>query len=54
MNVIFLDFDGVLDTIHHSSNEDVENKIKILSDFIVSSSITSFIEASITTLQSNS
>ena len=32
MNVIFLDFDGVLDTIHHSSNEDVENKIKILSD----------------------
>ncbi len=32
MNVIFLDFDGVLDTIHYSSEEDVENKIKILSD----------------------
>ena len=32
MNVIFLDFDGVLDTIHASSNEDVERRIKILSD----------------------
>ena len=31
-NVIFLDFDGVLVTIHASSNEDIENKIKILSD----------------------
>jgi len=32
MNVIFLDFDGVLDTIHYSSNEDIENKISILAD----------------------
>lgn len=32
MNVIFLDFDGVLDTIHYSSREDVERKIKILGD----------------------
>ena len=32
MNVIFLDFDGVLDTISYNSNEDIENKIKILSD----------------------
>ena len=32
MNVIFLDFDGVLNTIHYSSNEDVEKRIKILSD----------------------
>ena len=31
MNVIFLDFDGVLDTIHRSSNEDVLEKVKILS-----------------------
>ena len=32
MNVIFLDFDGVLDTIHFKSNEDVERRIKILAD----------------------
>lgn len=32
MNVIFLDFDGVLDTIHYSSDEDIERRIKILSD----------------------
>ena len=32
MNVIFLDFDGVLDTIHHSSHEDIEKKVKILSN----------------------
>ena len=29
MNVIFLDFDGVLDTIHYNSDEDIENKIMI-------------------------
>ena len=32
MNVIFLDFDGVIDTFHYTSNEDVEKKIKILSE----------------------
>lgn len=32
MNVIFLDFDGVLDTIHYNSYDDVERKVKILSD----------------------
>jgi len=32
MNVIFLDFDGVLDTIHYKSNEDVEKRIAILAD----------------------
>ena len=32
MNVIFLDFDGTLDTFHYHSEEDIENKIKILSD----------------------
>ena len=32
MNVIFLDFDGVLNTYHYHSNEDIENKVKILAD----------------------
>ena len=32
MNVIFLDFDGVLDTIHYSRDEDVEKRVKILAD----------------------
>ena len=32
MNVIFLDFDGVLDTYHYKSKKDIERRIKILSD----------------------
>ena len=32
INVIFLDFDGVLDTNYYQSNEQVEEKIKILAD----------------------
>ena len=32
MNVIFLDFDGVLDTNYYRSNEQIEEKIKILAD----------------------
>jgi hypothetical protein len=32
MNVIFLDVDGVLDTYKYRSHDDVESKIKILSD----------------------
>lgn len=32
MNVIFLDFDGVLETLHYKSDEDVEKRVKILSD----------------------
>ena len=32
MNVIFLDFDGVLDTIHYKSLYDIERRIKILGD----------------------
>lgn len=32
MNVIFLDFDGVINTIHYKTDDDVEEKIKILSD----------------------
>ena len=32
MNVIFLDFDGVIDTAHFNSLEDIEERIKILGD----------------------
>ena len=32
MNVIFLDFDGVIDTNYYRSDEQMEEKIKILSD----------------------
>ena len=32
MNVIFLDFEGVLDTYHYNSIEDIERRIKILAD----------------------
>ena len=32
MNVIFLDFDGVIDTSYYRSDEQMEGKIKILSD----------------------
>ena len=32
MNVIFLDFDGVIDTIHLKSNEEVEKKIALLAE----------------------
>lgn len=32
MNVIFLDFDGVLDTIHCNTNEDIENKVRLLAN----------------------
>lgn len=32
MNVIFLDFDGVLDTIHYNGMDDIERRIKILAD----------------------
>lgn len=32
MNVIFLDFDGVLDTLHYNSYDDVERRVAILSN----------------------
>ena len=32
MNVIFLDFDGVLETIHYDSLDDVEKRIKTLAE----------------------
>ncbi len=32
MNVIFTNFDGTLNTVHHSSNNDIEKRIILLSD----------------------
>ncbi len=32
MNVIFLDFEGVLNTYHYNSIEDIERRIKLLAD----------------------
>ena len=32
MNVIFLDFDGVIDTIHYNTYKDVERRIMVLAD----------------------
>ena len=32
MNVIFLDFDGVLNTVHRSSDSDIEKRIKLLGE----------------------
>ena len=47
MNVIFLDFDGVIDTIHCSSEEDIERRIKILSDICKEYNCKVVIEASL-------
>ena len=46
MNVIFLDFDGVLDTIHYNSTKDMEKRIKILSDICKEYNCKVVIEAS--------
>ena len=46
MNVIFLDFDGVLDTIHYTSMEDIERKIIILADICKEFNCKVVIEAS--------
>lgn len=46
MNVIFLDFDGVLTTVHKSSNQDIEKRIKILSDICKECNCKVVIEAS--------
>ena len=46
MNVIFLDFDGVLDTYHFNSLEDIEKRIKILSDICMEYDCKIVIEAS--------
>ena len=32
MNVIFLDFDGVLNTAHYESDSDLEARIAVLAD----------------------
>lgn len=46
MNVIFLDFDGVLDTHHYKTDEDIEEKIKILSEICKEYNCKVVIEAS--------
>ena len=46
MNVIFLDFDGVLNTIHYSSDKDVERRIRILADICKEYNCKIVIEAS--------
>lgn len=46
MNVIFLDFDGVLDTIHYNSYEDIEKRIIILADICKEYNCKVVIEAS--------
>ena len=46
MNVIFLDFDGVLDTFHYNSTEDMERRIKILAEICKEYNCKVVIEAS--------
>ena len=46
MNVIFLDFDGVLDTKHYNSYEDIEKRIKLLSEICKENDSKVVIEAS--------
>lgn len=46
MNVIFIDFDGTLSTIHYNSMEDIEKRIKILADICNSYNCKVVIEAS--------
>lgn len=46
MNVIFLDFDGVLNTYHLSSDEDIEKRIKLLSKIVKKYDCKIVIEAS--------
>ena len=47
MNVIFLDFDGVLNTIHYSSDSDIEKRIVILSEICKEYDCKIVIEASL-------
>ena len=46
MNVIFLDFDGVLDTIYYKENNQIEEKIKLLADICHTYNAKVVIEAS--------
>ena len=45
MNVIFLDFDGVLDTYHYNSLEDIERRIKVLANICSENNCKVVIEA---------
>lgn len=46
MNVIFLDFDGVLNTVHHGLIKDIEERIKLLGVFCEELNCKVVIEAS--------
>lgn len=46
MNVIFLDFDEVLNTFHYNSLEDIEKRIRILADICKDFNCKVVIEAS--------
>ncbi|MBQ9024615.1 MAG: hypothetical protein IJ105_05265 [Bacilli bacterium] len=47
MNVIFLDFDGVINTVHNNTKEDIEKRISILSDICKENDCSIVIEASV-------
>ena len=57
MNIIFLDFDGVINTYHNNSKDDIEKRIKTLSDIckkynckvVISSSIKEEIDEDMST-----
>lgn len=49
MNVIFLDYEGVLETIHYGSLEDVERRIKLLGEICKEYNCKVVIEASLKT-----
>lgn len=50
MNVIFLDFDGVLNCVHDKSDEELEKRIKILGDIVKEYNCKIVIEASMKSL----
>ena len=47
MNVIFLDFDGVINTIHNNTSEEIEKRIAILASICHDYGCKVVIEASI-------
>ena len=47
MNVIFLDFDGVINTAHNNTEESIEKRISILSDICKENDCSVVIEASV-------
>jgi len=47
MNIIFLDFDGVINTVHNNTKDAIEKRISILSDICKENDCSIVIEASI-------